>query len=120
VANADFASDIGRRGGKTRSGAGNSEINTMATSTIAGDEIEFSKWLGGTSVIERMGEAPADQAFCDELAQAKLLPTWFSNIVSRLVPSCPRLAHYLDGLIRTQQSSIAVASMGTSLLNPRR
>ncbi|KAF9520937.1 hypothetical protein BS47DRAFT_416673 [Hydnum rufescens UP504] len=52
----------------------------MAASAIAGDELEFSKWLEGTGVIERRGEAPADQAFRDELAQAKLLPTWFPNI----------------------------------------
>ncbi|KAF9519569.1 hypothetical protein BS47DRAFT_1157201 [Hydnum rufescens UP504] len=51
----------------------------MAASTIAGDEVEFLKWLDGTGAIE-IEEAPADQAFCDELAQAKLLPTWFPNI----------------------------------------
>jgi hypothetical protein len=62
--------------------------NDMAASTIVGDELEFTKWIDGTGVTEQLGEAPTDPKFCYQVAQAKLLPRWFADIVSRLVLSC--------------------------------
>ncbi|KAF9519560.1 hypothetical protein BS47DRAFT_1337007 [Hydnum rufescens UP504] len=52
----------------------------MAASTIAGDDLEFSKWIEGTGVTERLGEEPTDPEFCNQVAQAKLLPRWFADI----------------------------------------
>jgi hypothetical protein len=59
--------------------------NDMAASTVAGDDREFFKWIEGTSVTERRGEEPADAEFVNQVAQAKLLPRWFADVVSGLV-----------------------------------
>ncbi|KAF9514868.1 hypothetical protein BS47DRAFT_1381770 [Hydnum rufescens UP504] len=51
-------------------------------STVAADDIEFSKWLSGTIITEPLGKQPSDQAFLADLADSRLLPTWLLDIKS--------------------------------------
>jgi hypothetical protein len=63
-------------------------VTNMGASTIAGDDRQFSKWIRGTGVTEQLREKPTDAEFRNELAEAKLLPVWFADVVSRLVLAC--------------------------------